>query len=179
MVVPQIWEMFDHDIQRTKQEVLDEREEYPSMTPYYSGRALNLRLKGARLQSTKVMLEEAAWMPYCGLSIEICMQHDILMKSIEDLVQYLYSNWTYHVGDNPRARLDRFLMRHSDSRPGLLECNIDPDILNLCRESAYWINLRFTIPVHVQIVYDKWETLCFVYESVLAVIIGYNKVIEG
>lgn len=159
--------------------MLNEREKYPSMTPYYAGRALNLRLKGARLQSTRDMLDEAAWMPYCGLMLEIYHQHDLLMKSIEDLIQDLYNKWTHQVGDNPRARLDRFLMCHSDPRPTLLECNIDPDILTLCRESAYWIQLKFTIPVHIQIVYDKWDTLYFVYESVLAVIIAYNKTIEG
>ncbi|XP_076240945.1 dynein heavy chain 2, axonemal kl-2 [Calliopsis andreniformis] len=175
----QIWELFSNDIQQTKQEVLDEREEYPSMTPYYAGRALNLRLKGARLKSTREMLDEAAWMPFCGLSIEIYHQHDLLMKSIEDLVQDLYNKWTHELGDNPRTRLDRFLMRRSDFRPGLLECNIDPDILNLCRESAYWINLKFTIPVQLQIVYDRWETLYFVYESVLAVMIAYNTAIEA
>ncbi|XP_076632445.1 dynein heavy chain 2, axonemal kl-2 [Colletes latitarsis] len=175
----EIWKLFGDDIQRTKQEVLDEREEYPSMTPYYAGRALNLRLKGARLQSTREMLEEAAWMPYCGLSVELYEQHDILMKSIEDLVADLHNEWIYEAGENPRVRLDRFLMRHSDAKPGSLECNIDPDILTLCRESAYWINLNFTIPVHVQIVYDRWESLCYVFESVVAVIIGYNKVIDA
>ncbi|XP_053977121.1 dynein axonemal heavy chain 2 [Hylaeus volcanicus] len=175
----EIWKLFGDDIQRTKQEVLDEREEYPSMTPYYAGRALNLRLKGARLQSTREMLEEAAWIPYCGLSADLYDQHDILMKSIEDLATDLHNKWIYESGENPRARLDRFLMRWSDEKPGSIECNVDPDILTLCRECAYWINLNFTIPVHVQIVYDRWETLYFVYESVLAVVIGYNKVIEA
>ena len=175
----QIWKLFGEDIQRTKQEVLHEMEEYPSMTPYYAGRALNLRLKGAHVQSTREVLEEAVWMPYCNLSKDICYQHDLLKKSIEDLITDLYNKWVHEVGDNPRVKLDRFLMRRTDESPGLLRCNINPDILNLCREATYWIALKFAIPVQVQIVYDKWETLHFVYESVLAVTIGYNKMIEG
>ncbi|XP_068978772.1 dynein axonemal heavy chain 2 [Bombus flavifrons] len=175
----EIWKLFSEDIQRTKQEILDEKEEYPSMTPYYAGRALNLRLKGARLQSTREALEEAMWMPFCGLSEDIYYQHDLLKKSIEDFVTDIYMEWIHEVGENPRVKLDRFLMRRSDSSAGLLCCNINPDILNLCRETAYWITLKFTIPVQVQIVYDKWETLNFVYESVLAVVIGYNKVIKA
>ncbi|CAL7938030.1 unnamed protein product [Xylocopa violacea] len=174
-----IWKLFSDNIQRTKQEVLDEREEYPSMTPYYAGRALNLRLKGARLQSTREVLEEAEWMPYCAISDEVYHQHDLLKKSIEDFILDIYTRWLHEVGENPRAKLDRFLMRRSDAKPGQLECNIDADILNLCRETAYWITLKFDIPFHVQIVYDKWESLHFVYESVVAVIIGYNKVIQA
>ncbi|XP_017886409.1 dynein heavy chain 2, axonemal [Ceratina calcarata] len=175
----EIWKLFSEDIKRTKQEVLDERENYPSMTPYYAGRALNLRSKGARLQSAREVLERAIWMPYCPLSVEIFHQHDLLKRSIEDLVTDLHSRWVREVGDNPRAKLDRSLMRRSDSKEGFLECNIDAAILNLCREAAYWITLKFSIPVQVKIVYDKWENLHFVYESVLAVVIGYNKVVRA
>nr|XP_012223058.1 PREDICTED: dynein heavy chain 2, axonemal-like [Linepithema humile] len=174
-----IWQIFANDIQRTKQEVLHEREEYPSITPYYAGRALNLRLKGDRLLSTRRMLEEAEWMPYCGMSEEIYHQEDIVIRSIGDSMKDLYTKWLHDVGENPRARLDRFLMRRSDSKSGLLECNIDRNILNLCRECSYWINLRFNIPVHIQLIYDKWSTLHFIYESVLAVTLAYNKIIEA
>lgn len=174
-----MWQILADDIQRTKQEILNETEEYSSITPYYAGRALNLRLKGDRLLSTRKMLEKAEWMPYCGMSEEIYHQEDIVIRSIEDSMRELYGKWLHDVGDNPRARLDRYLMRRSDSKPGLLECNIDPNILNLCRECFYWISLRFNIPVHVKLIYDKWDTLHFIYESVLAVMLAYNKIIEG
>ncbi|XP_071580099.1 dynein axonemal heavy chain 2 [Temnothorax nylanderi] len=174
-----VWQILADDIQRTKQEVLNEREEYSSITPYYAGRALNLRLKGDRLLSTRKMLEKAEWMPYCGMSEEIYHQEDIVIRSIEDSMKDLYVKWLHDVGDNPRARLDCYLMRRSDSKPGLLECNIDPNILNLCRECFYWISLKFNIPVHIQLIHDKWDTLHFIYESVLAVTLAYNKIIEA
>ncbi|XP_072759448.1 dynein axonemal heavy chain 2 [Anoplolepis gracilipes] len=174
-----VWQIFADDIQRTKQEVLNEREEYPSITPYYAGRALNLRLKGDRLLSTRRMLQEAEWMPYCGMSEEIYHQEDIVIKSIEDSMKDLHTKWVHDVGENPRARLDRCLMRHSETKSDLLECNIDPNILNLCRECSYWISLRFNIPVNIQVIYDKWSTIHFIYESVLAVTLAYNRIIES
>lgn len=118
-------------------------------------------------------------MPYCAMSEEIYHQHSVVIKTIDDSVQDLYMRWLYEIGENPRSRLDRFLMRQSDRKPSLLECNIDPNILNLCRECTYWISLRFNIPVHVQLIYDKWNTLHFIYESVLAVTIAYNQIMEG
>lgn len=171
--------MLSDDIQRTKQEVLNEREEYSSITPYYAGRALNLRLKGDLLVLTQKMLEKAEWMPYCGMIEEIYHQKDIVIRSIEDSIKDLYVKWLNDVGDNPRARLDRYLMRRNESKPSLLECNIDPNILNLCRECFYWISLKFNIPVHIQVIYDKWDTLHFIHESVFAVTLAYNKIIEG
>lgn len=175
----QVWQIFADDIQRIKLEVLYEREEYSSITPYYAGRALNLRLKGDRLLSTRRMLEEAEWMPYCGMSEEIYHQEDIVIGYIEDSIKNLFAKWVQDVGENPRLRLDRCLMRRNDSKAGLLECNIDPNILDLCHESSYWINLRFNIPVNIQVIYDKWSTLHFIYESVLAVALAYNRIIKG
>ncbi|KAL6262835.1 hypothetical protein P5V15_005625, partial [Pogonomyrmex californicus] len=174
-----VWQIFADDIQRTKQEILNEKEEYSSIAPYYAGRALNLRLKSDRLLSTRKMLETAEWMPYCSMSEEIYHQEDIMIRSIEESMKGLYVKWLHDVGENPRARLDRYLMRQSDSKPGLLESNIDSNILSLCHECSYWISLKFNIPVHIQIVYDKWNTLHFVYESVLAVTQAYNKIIEA
>lgn len=174
-----MWQILSDDIQGTKQEVLNEGEEYSSITPYYAGRALNLRLKGDRLLLTRKMLEKAEWMPYCSMSEEIYHQEDIVIRSIEDSIKNLYVKWLHEVGDNPRARLDRYLMRRSDSKPGLLECNIDPNILNLCCECFYWISLKFNIPVHIQPIHDNRDTLYFIYESVLAVTLAYNKIIEG
>ena len=118
-------------------------------------------------------------MPYCAMSEEIYHQEDIMIKSIKDSMKELHIKWLYYVGDNPRAQLDRCLMRQSDSKPGLLECNIDPNILNLCHECFYWISFKFNIPVHIQQIYDMWDTLRFIYESVLAVTLAYNKIIEG
>ncbi|KAL6445588.1 hypothetical protein ACFW04_000847 [Cataglyphis niger] len=173
-----VWQIFADDIQQTKLEVLNEKEEYSSITPYYAGRALNLRLKGDRLLSTRRMLEEAEWMPYCGMSEEIYHQEEIVIGSIEDSVKNLYAKWLQDVG-NPRTWLDRCLMRRNNSKSDLLECNIDPNILDLCRECSYWINLRFNIPVNIQVIYDKWSMLHFIYESVLAVTMAYNRIIQG
>lgn len=171
--------MFVDEVQRTKQEVLQEREEYSALTPYFAGRALNIRSKGDRLLSTRKILEEAEWTPYCSMSVEIYHQLDIVIISIDDAVKNLYMQWLSEVGENPRARLDRFLMRRSDDRSGLLECNVDPNILDICLESSYWISLKFTIPVHVQIIHDKRETLHFIQESVHAVTLAYNRILGG
>lgn len=124
------------------------------------------------------MLQEAAWMPYTTLSQNIYHQEDMVIDTIADAIKELYAKWLHDVGDNPYAWFDRFLMRRSD-KFNLLECNIEPRILKLYRECFLWISLNFTLPVHIQVIYDKWETLHFVYESVLAVTLAYNRILEG
>ena len=171
--------MFGDEIQSTKQEILDEGEEYSALAPHFAGRALNLRLKGKRLERIKEALTRSSWMPYCSMSEEVYHQYDIVVGSIRDAIIGLYHKWTDDIGDNPALRLDRYLMRGSIDNPGLLETNIDPSILNLCREARHWSALGFEIPVPVQVINDKWDTLQFVYESVRTVVLSYNKIIEG
>lgn len=171
--------MFEEEIQRTKQEIVDEREEYSSLAPYFAGRAVNLALKSKRLERINEMLTEASWLPRCGMSEQVYRQYEILVGSIGDAIVGLYHKWTLDIGDNPRCRLDRYLMRRSVDKPGLLEANIDPSILNLCREASYWSVLKFEIPVHIQVINGKWDSLQFVYESVLTVVLAYNKIIQG
>jgi hypothetical protein len=126
---------------------------------------------------THGMLEEAAWMPHHTMS-QIYHQESLVVNLINDMMKDLHAKWLHHTGENPRMRLDRFLMRR-DFKTGLLECNMDPFILDLCRECFYWLNLRFSIPIHIQVIYDKWRLLHFVYESVLAITLAYNKILEG
>ncbi|XP_024940642.1 dynein heavy chain 2, axonemal [Cephus cinctus] len=174
-----VWKMFGDEIQNTKVEVLEEREEYPSMMPYFAGRALNMSLKIRRLVMLKENFELAKWMPYCGISHEVYHQYKKLVTSIKAGIRDIYQKWLDDIGDDPQGRLDRYLMRQSIDRPGLLECNIHPSILIICKESKYWTGLKFDIPVHLQVINGRWDTLQFVYESVLTVVLAYNKIVQA
>ncbi|XP_015190542.1 PREDICTED: dynein-1-beta heavy chain, flagellar inner arm I1 complex-like [Polistes dominula] len=175
----EVWKMFDDDIQNAKQDVLDKKEEYSSMMPYYSGRALALEQKANSLQATKKMMEEAEWLPYCAMKFEIFHQHEIVIKSIKDAIANLHSEWIEAAGENPRTHLDRSLIRRKEKSPLLMECNMDPFILDLCRECDSWNNLRFEIPIQLTVIYVKKDTIFFVYEGVLELIYTYNTIIEA
>ncbi|XP_043487243.1 dynein-1-beta heavy chain, flagellar inner arm I1 complex-like isoform X1 [Polistes fuscatus] len=175
----EVWKMFNDDIQQAKQDVLDKKEEYSSMTSYYSGRALALEQKANSLQATKKMMEDAEWLPYCAMKFEVFYQHDLVIKSIKDAITNLYNEWIEAVGENPRSRLDRSLIRRMEKSPLFFECNMDPFILNLCRECDSWINLRFDIPIQMTVVHVKKDIIFFVYESVLALVYTYNTIIEA
>ncbi|KAI4504209.1 hypothetical protein M0802_000680 [Mischocyttarus mexicanus] len=175
----EIWKMFDDDIQNAKQDVLDVKEEYSSMMPYYSGRALALQQKANSLQTTKKMMEEAEWLPYCAMKFEVFHQHDLVIKSIEDAITNLHSEWIEAAGENPRTRLDRSLIKRMEKSPLLLECNMDPFVLDLCRECDSWINLLFDIPIQITVIHVRRDTIFFVYEGVLALIYTYNTIIKA
>lgn len=49
----------------------------------------------------------------------------------------------------------------------------------LFRECKYWETLSFEIPPHVQHTYEKANLIKLVYESVLSVVMDYNKILAS
>lgn len=52
-------------------------------------------------------------------------------------------------------------------------------LLDLFKEAKYWEALKFEIPGHVMSVYKKANTLKLVFESVLCVVMDYNKILAA
>ncbi|XP_008209980.1 dynein heavy chain 2, axonemal [Nasonia vitripennis] len=185
-----IWQMLDTEIQTTKQEIISEKSEYPSFSPYFAGRALNLKMKSDRLTRLSLQLRECTWQrsgdPTGNEAHAKAFHHcNALVESIAGQIADLYRKWLAELGDNPQSRLDRYLMRRvsdacgADDKARLLECNVDPRLLSLCKEAGYWLDLRFELPVSVQLINGRWRSLQFVYENVLAIVGAYNKIIQA
>ncbi|KAK0095864.1 hypothetical protein PV326_007167, partial [Microctonus aethiopoides] len=174
-----IWRLIADKIHSTKKKVLEERGEYSSSTPYFSGRALNLHLKKKQMEIAMHELTEAKWMGQCSISEEVYHQYEIMVSSIRETIVRLYHKWMDDIGDNPKSQLDRYLMRRSNDKPRLLESNLDQNVLNLCREAHHWQYLGFQMPVHVVMINDNWQTLQFVSESVLMLVLSYNRILNA
>jgi hypothetical protein len=71
------------------------------------------------------MLDDAQWLPPCGMEEKVHMQYEKLMESMENTVRDLYQKWCDSLDGNMNARPDRTLMIRSHTRPGLLEPNFD------------------------------------------------------
>lgn len=113
------------------------------------------------------------------MSEEIFKQYSQLMVCIDSIMLNLYRKWIDNIGEDVTQRLKRPLMNRSPTKPGLLECNIDRSLLDLFREAKYWEALKFEIPGHVNTVYKKTNVIKIIYESVLSVVMDYNKILAA
>nr|CAD7395752.1 unnamed protein product [Timema poppensis] len=120
-----VYKLFEDDLQATKKELVDEKEQYPASLPYYAGRALMARLKKRRLERLMKMLDDAEWLPYCGVGEEVRTQFNKLVKTIDDMVMDIYRKWIDSLDENMAARLNRPLLCRSLVHQGLLESNFD------------------------------------------------------
>ncbi|KAF5308522.1 hypothetical protein FQR65_LT06187 [Abscondita terminalis] len=174
-----VYLLFLDEIQDCKEDLVKDKEEYPSIYPYYAGRAMVLSLKKNKLELSKKVIDEANWMRPCSIAEDVFSQYDALLTSIDHLILDLYRKWIDNIGEDVGNRLNRSLMNRSPTRPGLLECNIDRSLLDLFREASLWETLKFEIPGHVYNVCAKSKTITLVYESVLSVVMDYNKIVAA
>ncbi|XP_033219684.1 dynein heavy chain 2, axonemal [Belonocnema kinseyi] len=175
-----IWKTFEERILDIKSEVMNEKNEYSATLPYFSGRAKNLKTKIAKLERINALLKKADWIPFCSISEQVSEKYEMLVTSVNNGIKNIFQKWVNNAGENPQDHLNCFLMkRKNGERHGKLECNMDPRILDLCIEANHWLDFEFTFPINIQMVHDKWDTLLFVYESVLSVVLAYNKILDA
>ncbi|XP_044753245.1 dynein axonemal heavy chain 2 [Coccinella septempunctata] len=174
-----VYQMFRQEIQDIKQDLIDEGDQHPSRLPFYAGRAMIARMKKNRLVLIKKLFDDAKWLMPCSLAPEIFSQYEKLVASIDDRVLNLFRKWLDSLGEGLPERLNRPLMIKSTYRYGLLECNMDRTLLKVFHEAKYWESLGYEIPTYVNSVYQKSKTIRIIYESVLAVVLDYNKILTS
>ncbi|XP_046962283.1 dynein axonemal heavy chain 2 [Vanessa cardui] len=176
----EVWAMFSDEVQAAKKETVSSRGARAGVLPDAAGRAALLRARTHSLRYLKkVMTDASVWLLPCSNSEDVIMHVNRLVGAIDVAIRELWISWTHNLDEKCAAGLNRTLMRKSIENPGLLECNIDVNILDLCKEASHWENLQMDIPLHAYQVYMKSKTVFYVYESVLAVVKGYNKILDS
>ncbi|XP_050498494.1 dynein axonemal heavy chain 2 [Diabrotica virgifera virgifera] len=174
-----IYNMFKEEIIDTKLDIQAESEMRPALMPYFAGRAHMMKMKKRRLKMLRSLFEGAGWMMPCSIARDVFGQYEKLIAAIADIILNLYRKWVDNIGEDVNLRLNRSLMIKSVARPGLLECNIDRSLLEIFHEATYWEMLQYEIPMYVKSVYQKKDTIKFMYECVLNVVLDYNKIISS
>ncbi|CAG4999301.1 unnamed protein product [Parnassius apollo] len=145
----EVWGMFSDEVQDSKKDMVSSRGQFPADLPSFAGRAVVLRMRKNRLvYLKKVMTDASVWMMQCSNSEDVIMHVNRLTGAIDVAIRELWISWTHNLDDKCGAGLNRTLMRKSAEKEGLMECNIDVNILDLCKEAAHWENLGLDIPVH-------------------------------
>ncbi|KAL0267127.1 UNVERIFIED_CONTAM: hypothetical protein PYX00_009482 [Menopon gallinae] len=175
----EVWTKFMQHIHNLKRELVEEFSARPIFSPAFGGRAMSASMKKDQLEAIIQMIDNAMWLPHCGLANEVRFQYDTLMVAIKDYIKDLYHKWNDTLDDNIILRLNRPLMRRSTYRPGLLESNFDRFCLNLADECQYWILLGFELPHPATQFFNKWKEVRILYEQVLTVVLDYNNIITA
>lgn len=169
--------MFTAEIDEVNKQLLEQVNTRPSWMPKYAGRAMTLKINLDRITRIKGLFDKAEWLPENSNALKATSAYDEMHTNLTKNIKQLNDHWLDTMDTNVHTKLNRTLMCRSVTRPGLLECNIDRGILELCEEARYFEMLGMGVPVHINQIYSKFTTIRFVYESVLTVVLDYNKIL--
>lgn len=102
-----------------------------------------------------------------------------MKTNVTNTIRQLNDQWLDTMHTDVSVKLNRTLMCRSITHPGFLECNIDRDILIICEEARYFEIIGFGVPVHVNQIYSKYNTIKLMYENVLTVVLNYNRILKA
>lgn len=144
----------------------------------YAGCGFFLQANLKRLKRLKLIATNLSWLSL-DTPEKVQWELESLEKSTQKDIQCNFEEWKESIQDNMIVCLQRPLLIRSLSRPGLLECNIDRDLVVLLSEATSFRRLSFAIPMLITQLYQKCGQISFMLESVLTMSIDYNLIITS
>ncbi|XP_002132483.2 dynein-1-beta heavy chain, flagellar inner arm I1 complex [Drosophila pseudoobscura] len=180
--VSRLWRMFSQEMDATSRKLLECRQQQESWLSHHVSRALNYRINLERLTWLRNRLKNAEWLPTVKEAAATLAKFDSLRKEYERESHQAYEDWqTACCGWSAdlNQRLERYLIIRSKQARGLLECNIDPAVVEICEQAQHFERLGFPIPSTIKKFYERCECLRSVYNSVTQLCLSYNRILMG
>lgn len=177
--VGDVWQLFADEMETVNRQLMAAVDRRASWQPALGGRASSLKLNADRLRRMRDMFVFAEWLPECSKAKPTLQTYDDLERNLMKGVKDLYDQWLDTVEIEVADRLNSTLMKRSRTKKGMLECNIDFSVLEMCAEANYFEMLGYQIPGHIKMVHGKYETIKLVFDSVVAVVTEYNRVLDS
>lgn len=178
--VSNVWIMFSNEIDSTSHMLMDRSKLHESWVPYYASRAIGYRTNLERLTWVRNRLNSSEWLPNVAEASMVLKKFESVRKEFDKEVRKSYDEWQKNCCSTLlNQKLDRSLLIRSKKKRGLIECNIDRAVLTICEQSQHFERLGFGVPGPVRKIYEKHDTLRFVYNSVVQVCLNYNHILSA
>ncbi|XP_013098623.2 dynein axonemal heavy chain 2 [Stomoxys calcitrans] len=179
-MVSEVWLMFSKEMDNTTKDLTDRENLHESWLAYYASRAVGYRINLERLQWLRDRLKNSEWLPSVPECGKVLAKFDGLKKDFDKEMRKAFDDWVHSCGSaNLLDRLERKLLVRSKFKKGLLECNIDRSVLDICQQAQTFEQLNFQIPGSIRKLYEKYATLQFMYNSVITVCLNYNRILSA
>ncbi|KAL7741405.1 hypothetical protein ACLKA6_013840 [Drosophila palustris] len=183
--VSYVWQLFSEDMDATTRQLLQERgKQHESWLPQHVSRALAYRISMERLTwiYDRLVRSNNSWLPSVPQATGVMAKFELLRSDFEREMNNAYENWQQSYvksGANLCQKLDRHLLVRGKQPKTLLQCNIDPTVLDINTQAEHFERLSFAIPVPIRKIYERNETLRYVYNSVLQLCLDYNRIMNA
>jgi len=175
----QLWRMFSKEMDSTSRKLLEERRQ-ESWLSKHTSIALSYRINLERLTWLRDRLKNAEWLPPVKESSQALAKFDSLRHEFQKEIRQAYEDWVAKCcgfsGDLSQ-RLDRYLIVRSKKFKGLLECNIDASVLELCEQAQHFERMGFAIPNTLKKLYERYDVIRALYNGIIQLALSHNRIL--
>lgn len=185
--VSYVWQLFSEDMDATTRHLLQANgKQHLSWLPPHVSRTLGYRINLERLSRlhTRLLQCSSTWLPVVPEAGPVLAKFELLRTEFERQMRMCHDNWqqSYAVDrglPNLCQKLDRHLLVRGKQPKALLQCNIDPMVLQIIAQAKHFERLGFPVPLPMRKLYERHDTLRYVYNSLLLLCLDYNRIMNA
>jgi Dynein heavy chain, N-terminal region 1 len=175
--VEQMWSMFEKEIIATNKDITRLDKEHLDCLPLFAGKSTVLHIKLKRCERIHNLLMGAHYLPKVPVAEEKCKMYELAVENIKKRIENYNNEWCSNINPQPGSYLTRFLINRSPTHGGLLECNIDRNILPIFNETKYFDFIDIPLPSILIQTNPKAKKITNIYNKVVNVILLHNKIL--
>lgn len=176
--VEDLWKMFEAEVALLSKDITQLDKERVSCFPKFAGKAIDLNLKLKRCDRFKRLLVKAEYLPTVAISRKVLEMFAIMSSNVKSKIEVYNHQWSMEIDRQTTRYLDKFLVKRSTTHRGLLECNIDKDILSIIDEVNHFGFLDLLLPTVLNKLYPKAKNIFSIYNKLVNVALIYNKIMD-
>lgn len=175
--VEEMWNMFGNELIETNKEITKTENQHLACLPKYSGKALTLYIRMKKIERLKDILTTCQYLPKVWCIDEKLKMYNSTIENITKRIEGYHSKWNSEINAQPNTYLTRFLINRSPTHGGLLECNIDRNIIPIMEETKFFDYMEMSNSAMLMQLHTKHEKYLNLYNKVVNVVLLHNKIL--
>ncbi|CRK93545.1 CLUMA_CG007078, isoform A [Clunio marinus] len=177
--VEEMWMMFESEIVTVNKDVTRLDKEYLGCLPKNAGKSMILKIKMLKCNRLMTLLSNAHYLPKVASVDETLKMYETMVNNVKQKIETYNSDWGVEINPQPSSYLTRFLINRSPTHGGLLECNIDRNILPILNEAKYFDMMELPLPAVLLQTYPKAKKIFTIFNKVVNVIMLHNRILSS
>lgn len=177
--VEEMWNMFESEVLTANKDITRLDKEYLGCMPQFSGKSTILTIKMRKCERLKDLLINAHYLPKVPMAEEKMKMYERTMENIRKKIEDYNNEWSSQISSQPINYLTRFLVNRSPTHGGLLECNIDRNIMPIFEEAKYFDFIDLPLPAVLIQTYPKAKKIINVFNKVASVVLLHNRILSS
>lgn len=176
--VEEMWTMFELEVLSANKDITRLDKEYMGgCLPQFSGKSMILHIKMKKCERLKDLLMNAHYLPKVPAAEAKLKMFEMTVDNIKKKIEDYNNEWSSKINLQPMSYLTRFLINRSPTHGGLLECNIDRNIMPIFDEAKFFDFIDVPLPPVLIHTYPKAKKIISIFNKVVNVILLHNRIL--